>query len=305
MKFYSHGKILLTGEYAVLEGVKALALPTQKGQSLQVNYTQEQAIVWRSYAEDKTLWMDCRFNFDFECVERNNTTDQLIQQLAKILMHLNELSPNFHKQGVQIETELEFNRDWGLGSSSTLIYNLAQWLTLNPYKLLQTTMGGSGYDIAVAHHGCPLFYTRNGYTPHVELVDFFPGFADQLFFVHLNQKRKSSEAIQNFQQGNRLTAKDKQRLTAIGEALVKVKRKELFDELLFEHETITSGFLGEPPIKERLFADFHGQIKSLGAWGGDFVLASGDERTPDYFRHKGYPTVIAYADFILTKKSPR
>ena len=36
MKFYSHGKVLLTAEYAVLEGVKALSLPTQQGQSLTI-----------------------------------------------------------------------------------------------------------------------------------------------------------------------------------------------------------------------------------------------------------------------------
>ena len=32
MEFYSHGKLLLTAEYAVLEGVKALAIPTKRGQ---------------------------------------------------------------------------------------------------------------------------------------------------------------------------------------------------------------------------------------------------------------------------------
>ena len=27
-------------------------------------------------------------------------------------------------------------------------------------------------------------------------------------------------------------------------------------------------------IKDKLFNDFDGEIKSLGAWGGDFILAS-------------------------------
>ena len=34
--FYSHGKLLLTGEYVVLDGAKALAIPTNKGQYLTV-----------------------------------------------------------------------------------------------------------------------------------------------------------------------------------------------------------------------------------------------------------------------------
>ena len=62
---------------------------------------------------------------------------------------------------------------------------------------------------------------------------------------------------------------------------------------------ITGDFLGELPIQERLFADFNGQIKSLGAWGGDFILASGDRQTPSFFEDKGFKTVIAYKDFIL------
>ena len=39
--------------------------------------------------------------------------------------------------------------------------------------------------------------------------------------------------------------------------------------------------------------------KVLGAWGGDFILASGGENTVDYFKDKGYTTVIPYREFIL------
>lgn len=303
MKFYSHGKILLTGEYAVLEGVKALALPTQRGQSIQINYTDEQTIAWRSYSAKNKVWIDCRFTFALECIEQNQTDDLLVQQLAHILLSVKKMAPNFYKQGVQIATFLEFDRDWGLGSSSTLIYNLAQWLQLNPYDLLESTFGGSGYDIAIAQHGLPLFYTRNGNTPGIKIVDFSPKFMDQLYFVHLNQKQKSSDAIQNFQQQNKLTATHKKRLTSLGEAFLVAQSQNEFNELLYEHEKITSEVLGELTVQARLFSDFSGQIKSLGAWGGDFILASGDNNTPAYFREKGFPTVIAYADFIL-KKNP-
>ena len=34
--FYSHGKLLLTGEYLVLDGALALAVPCKLGQSLTV-----------------------------------------------------------------------------------------------------------------------------------------------------------------------------------------------------------------------------------------------------------------------------
>ena len=36
-------------------------------------------------------------------------------------------------------------------------------------------------------------------------------------------------------------------------------------------------------IKENAFSDYFGQVKSLGAWGGDFVLVTGNEDTPSIF----------------------
>jgi hypothetical protein len=53
------------------------------------------------------------------------------------------------------------------------------------------------------------------------------------------------------------------------------------------------------PVKERLFDDYFGAVKSLGAWGGDFVLATGDKTTPAYFKKKGYSTVLTYKEMIL------
>ena len=71
-----------------------------------------------------------------------------------------------------------------------------------------------------------------------------------------------------------------------------------FKDLLKEHESILSKILGIEPIQQRLFPDYNGQIKSLGAWGGDFILATGDNTTADYFRLKGYQTVIPYSSMI-------
>jgi hypothetical protein len=48
-----------------------------------------------------------------------------------------------------------------------------------------------------------------------------------------------------------------------------------------------------------LFSDFDGAVKSLGAWGGDFVLAISNEDPTTYFKSKGYETIIAYKDMIL------
>ena len=43
---------------------------------------------------------------------------------------------------------MNFDKNWGLGSSSTLINNISSWAKINPYDLLWSISKGSGYDIA-------------------------------------------------------------------------------------------------------------------------------------------------------------
>jgi hypothetical protein len=52
-------------------------------------------------------------------------------------------------------------------------------------------------------------------------------------------------------------------------------------------------------VKNSLFSDFNGTVKSLGAWGGDFVLVVSNENPTAYFKAKGFETIITYSDMIL------
>ena len=299
MKFYSHGKVLLTAEYAVLEGVKALSLPTKRGQSLTVKYNTSETIEWQSYTDQNELWINLTFDTKFNCIATNKTSPEHLASVQVLLNTLNELVPDFYRNGLIITASLEFPRDWGLGSSSTLINNLGQWLKINPYLLLEKTMGGSGYDIAAAQNNSPIYYERNGYTPKVIPIAFSPAFKEKLFFVHLNQKQNSHAAISNYQKQEVIHPTVKERLTAIGTEIAQTNDLARFCSLLKEHEGITASFLNQIPVQHRLFPDFDGQIKSLGAWGGDFVLAAGNGPTKAYFQEKGFKTVIPYTDFIL------
>jgi len=74
---------------------------------------------------------------------------------------------------------------------------------------------------------------------------------------------------------------------------------EDFQEVLVAHEKMIASYIGQPTLKETLFADFGGAVKSLGAWGGDFILAASKEPMEDYFRDLGYTTQFRYSDFIL------
>ena len=52
-------------------------------------------------------------------------------------------------------------------------------------------------------------------------------------------------------------------------------------------------------IKNILFKDYQsGAIKSLGAWGGDFILVTGNKQNMKYFAEKGYNEIIPYKDLV-------
>ena len=74
---------------------------------------------------------------------------------------------------------------------------------------------------------------------------------------------------------------------------------ESFTRIINQHEVLLSSILNTETVKAALFPDFDGAIKSLGAWGGDFVLVVSKENPSSYFIDKGYETVIAYDDMIL------
>ena len=87
-----------------------------------------------------------------------------------------------------------------MGSSSTLINNIASWAKVDAYKLLWNAFSGSGYDIACAQHNLPIFYQLENQHPIVKQVDFNPNFKNELFFVHLNKKQNSREGIQRYKE---------------------------------------------------------------------------------------------------------
>jgi hypothetical protein len=57
-------------------------------------------------------------------------------------------------------------------------------------------------------------------------------------------------------------------------------------------------------IKEDRFPDFPGEIKSLGAWGGDFAMVVSKEEEKDllsYFSGKGLNTLFSFEEIIFSE----
>ncbi len=299
----SPGKLLLSAEYFVLDGALALALPCKPGQSLKVFPLEEAGILhWESYDPEGRRWFDGRYRLP-ELEVLTCTHAPTAKRLQELLQTTRTLQPSFlqTQTGRRIRTDLEFPLDWGLGSSSTLVTNLARWAKVSPFALLEKTFGGSGYDLACAQSDGPILFQRRP-EPWFERVSFRPPFHDKLFFLHLGRKQDSRQGIARYRE--RVTAPEKwmQPLSELTHRLAACREQAEFDALLQRHEHLVGEALGLTPLQNRSFSDFPGAVKSLGAWGGDFALISSpwsEAQTRDYFRRKGFRTLLTFAELIL------
>ncbi len=301
-EFYSNGKLLLTGEYVVLDGAKALAVPTKFGQTLEISEDNGNAFHWKSYDNNSTVWFQDLITF--EEVISNKTSKHATAVKNKLINILHQAylqNPSFIEKakGYQIETHLTFPRLWGLGTSSTLINNIAQWLKIDAYKLLQNSFGGSGYDIACAQTNLPIVYQLENENPTFSEVDFNPIFKENIHFVYLNQKQSSSAAIANYLKKNHQLDKTISKITSITNKALTLTEGRDFALLMEKHQAIMSDVLETETAKEKLFPDFKGVVKSLGAWGGDFVMVISKHNPKAYFTQKGYKTILSYNEMVL------
>jgi len=304
--YYGHGKILLSGEYFVLDGAQGLALPTFPGQRLRVRYSPsyDPCLTWKSYDEQGEIWFEGKFEFwKFACKQAN--LPDVGKKIQQILKQVRRQNPHFLRDGVDVlvETFLDFPRDWGLGSSSTLLYNIAQWAYIGPFELSSQTFGGSGYDIACAGSEGPILFQKTSKGPAWSPVTFWPSFHSNLFFVHQGKKAETAKAIELYKELKLNKEKYIDRITKISNDMLQAKTLEEFEALMYAHEEIVSRAIDSPPVKLAYFSDYQGEIKSLGAWGGDFLLVSSRdcEYSRQYFKEKGLEVFIPFEKMILKR----
>ncbi len=300
--FYSNGKLLITGEYLVLDGAKAFALPTKFGQNLIIEEREGQVIQWKSIDSDGNVWFEDTIPFSSIIrEERFDDAKNVKNTLIEILHEAYRMNPDFITKatGYSITTELTFPKLWGLGTSSTLINNIAQWLHIDAFELLRTSFGGSGYDIACAQNCGPIIYQLINDKPVVTPVDFNPDFKDNIFFIYLNKKQSSKSSIAAYYGKEGVIDKRIPVIDAITDRVIRSSTAKEFATALQQHEIEMSNVLEVTTVKEALFPDFDGVIKSLGAWGGDFVMSISKENPTDYFKGKGFQIVIPYKEMIL------
>ena len=306
--FYSNGKLLITGEYVVLDGALSLAVPTRFGQSLNIEPINESKLIWKSFDDNENCWFENSFELETRnMLKQIQQDDAISQRIVQILKAAKTLNPDFlnSKSGFKISTHLTFPKNWGLGTSSTLINNISQWAHVNAFELLEKTFGGSGYDIACAQNNTPITYQlqplnrTQGDTKEINSVHFNPSFKDCLYFVYLNRKQNSRDGIATYNANKHHLKSVISNINTITSLIIDCQNLEDFDTLINRHEQIISNIIKQATVKSVFFKDFKGSVKSLGAWGGDFVLATSKENPKAYFKEKGFDVVIPYDDMVL------
>lgn len=271
--FYSRGKLLLSGEYLVMVGALALAMPVRFGQKMIVTeIAGSKSIAWKTRLPDG-LWFNTEFKIpEFTPVNPSDTNSALFIQ--NLLRAAHAINPDFINpgSGYIVDCYIDYDIQWGLGSSSALISNMAWWAGIDLFELHVQVSKGSGYDVACARSNSPLLFKTIDGRRIIRYVDFNPVFHDNIYFVYLGRKQNTQTDVDDFFKIKRNYHKQTDRISEISGQMLDSASFDEFSSLIREHELIMAEVLERKPLKDALFSDFNGEVKSLGAWGGDFVM---------------------------------
>ncbi len=298
-EIYSPGKLMLTSEYFAVDGALVLAVPTKLGQEFffEEKHDGKSIIFWEAYHQNK-LWLKAVIDYkNWQILETNITSSA--EFILKVLKNVQSLSEIQFKNTYtyHLKTNLQFPPDYGLGSSSTLMNNLAEWANIDPFYLNAISLGGSGYDIAVAKAKSAVLF-QNKSEIRFEKINFSPKFKDELIFIHLNQKQDSREGI-NLYKSKIKSQNLVDEFSDLTRNILLCNELENFSDLMLLHEQKISDFIEIPTVKSKFFPDCPTFVKSLGAWGGDFVMSAKFEGFEDYFWGKGFSTVFDWCGLIV------
>jgi len=293
MDHYASGKLMLFGEYLVLRGSECLAIPLRFGQRLRTSVNEIHVYNWTSTVNGEIVFsasFSNKLETEITTDEKKAATIQLILKAIKDEKH------DLFNEGFNFHIDSEFPLEWGFGSSSTLITCLAQWSEIDAFLLLEKTLGGSGYDIACAKASSPIIYKKGEQPVPVYL---FPKVTSKLLFVYSGKKQQTGNEVKNF---NSIQLNDDaiEKMTSIVYNSIKSTQIETFEDCINESEALLSSILNRKPLKEASFQNYPYSIKSLGAWGGDFFLATfrKEAEAREYFKNLGYEIQFTYSEIV-------
>lgn len=246
-----------------MNGAKALAIPTRYGQELCI--TESTSFEWLSVDE----MGETRLHLNH--AESSIAKTQEEKTLIEILSSIKGFVPRNRYKMVA-----DFPKDWGLGSSSTLLAVLSDYYGVDPYVLNQQVFHGSGYDIACAFSETPIMYRIHESKPHISSVHLEPRLTESIYFAYLGRKQNSKEAIQHFQHMKHEKEIATEMINEITEEILDKQNYPDWLYLLDKHEELIAKTLKLERVKDNILKGFPFFSKSLGAWGGDFIMILSD-----------------------------
>ena len=299
--FSANAKLLLSGEYLLLKGALALAVPLKFRQLIRIQKGEDAILKWK--AEDcNGVWFQSEIEMPFYRIISSSDIN-IAENLITLLKAAAELNHEFLNEcsSKNVSCFLDWDHKWGLGSSSSLIVLVSKWAQIDAFEMHRLVSSGSGYDVFCSASASPILFSLKNDVPKVEYVNFQPPFADNLYFVYLQNKQSSSSAVKSFLNQSNTDENAIREVTEITTQMLKVQTLQEFMTLVSRHELIISETINMIPVRERLFDDFEGVVKSLGAWGGDFVMVATtleEEKVKKYFADKGYPVIFAWNQML-------
>jgi hypothetical protein len=200
----------------------------------------------------------------------------------KIIHQLLAMAPeNIWKPGksYRIETQLEFDRSSGLGSSSTMVSNFARFANLDAQAIQQQLFGGSGYDVAVAEVGKGLVFWKDGENNHWGPWTISPSLTQDWKVVFLGEKQNSRNSLSDVKARLQEIQNDEfmlHQLQQVAGAVKMAQQVSMVEAGLEMWQALLSMGLGlQTPYQHFGFQPVKGGLcKWLGAWGGDMLLVN-------------------------------
>jgi mevalonate kinase len=295
LKFYASGKLMLFGEYLVLRGSKCLSVPLAAGQSLIIRANTSEDILWECFEGDNK-WLDILFSNTLEIISTSDKDKaSVVQKLLKFIL---KERPPLKMSGKSFRFDINFHRKYGFGTSATFISLLSQWSGIDPYLLLEKSFGGSGFDVATATSGTPLVYQMKERS--IKPVIIPEAIQQQLLFIYSGKKQHSAKEVLSFVKMHTSENQISQ-MNTIVDSVVGCEDIGTLESLMEESEILLSGILHAIPVKKMYFDDYPFAIKSLGAWGGDFIMATfrDEDAARQYFSEKDCKPIFNYKQLIL------
>ena len=275
---------MLCGEYAVTIGVEALALPVSLGQWMYVWEFDSPGggdrLIWEAKEKDGSTWLNESFALPLETMEAETEKSSERDRSREVLQSmLSMVAEGFWKTGksYRIETQLEFDRSSGLGSSSTMVANFARFAGLDAQKVQQKVLGGSGYDVAVAELGKGLVFWKNAEVANWDAWKLSADLTSKWKIVFLGKKQNSRNALADVKGKLMEIEKDDflmHQLQQVCAAVKMANQVPMLEAGLEMWQAILAMSLGlETPYQHFKFQPTKGGLcKWLGAWGGDMLL---------------------------------